>query len=231
MGRPRGARKGGESAGPSGALDRPRPGALACLPARARAAHAAGSGRPGSGSSPRARPGGVGVRGPGWDPSSGLLSSPREETEGGEGTGPGVERGSPRGLPGHAGGSPRPGAAPRPRARLLEAEGRTAGASGPRAPGAGFVGPPPRSRPDPARRRGSRGRGVPCARDARPGTAGAGTGRPPRAQGDPRSVDNGEFPPPEQQVSGVLEVGARSPEGRAGGFPLLCSGAGSGMWS
>lgn len=223
MGRPRGARQGAESAWPSGAFDRaPWPGSPPGPGPRTRQGRAAGAPAP----LLELGPAGAEVGGPGLGPSSGLLSPPREESEGGEDSRPGVERGSPRGLPGHASRCPRPGAAPRPRARVLEAEGRTTGASGPRAPGAGFVPPQPGFRPGLARRRGSQGRGVPCAWDDQPGTAGPGTCRPPGAQGDPRSVDNGEFPPPEQQVSGVLEVGARSPEGRAGGFPLLCSGRG-----
>lgn len=83
------------------------------------------------------------------------------------------------------------------RPRVLQAEGRTGGASGPRTPGWGAS-------------CGSRRRPAPGC----PGTPAPRRGRPPRGQGGPRSADSGDFapPPPEQQVQAGWR--RRHPEGR-----------------
>ncbi|XP_027431184.1 collagen alpha-1(I) chain-like [Zalophus californianus] len=206
--------RGGESAPALGCL---RPGALAWLPARARVAHAAGSGHRDLGSSPRARPGGAGIGGQAWIPppacSRPIGRKPREAKIPGRG----LERGSREACQATPSRLPRPGAAPRPGARVLAAEGRTAGASGPRTPGAGFVRPPPDSGPGPARRRGSQGLAFPRAPADRPGTAGPSTCRPPRGQGERRSVDNVQTPKQYAEKAHKIKTSALM-------LPSYCSG-------
>lgn len=193
MGRPRGAGQETEVGRALGALDR----ATSRGPGRSRARGRRR--RRESGSSPRTRPSGVGVggrvRARGADGPGSPLGPALVSWGGGERA---LERQEAVAVALSGDG---PQGAPRPGAPVLETDKLTAGASGPRAPrplGLLWLRTAPRRR---AKVTGSEGRAAlrPSLQDGRPGprTPSSRTCRTPRGQGEPYSVDNGEFPPPQ----------------------------------